>query len=189
LEVVRLRPFTDATSRAFVKERLAENLNVPPADVDDATEAICDAVGAGVPFFLQLVMSQVADAARIDGLPLTPDTVRLVYQERVLGPDCKSRFDHYRSRLKDYYDPDDETRARLVLCYLSDGGKHEESELLAALDAHGLGDPDGEAAGRVLAQLETDYYVVRRGSAVRFLHRVLADWWRVNIRPPAPRAR
>ncbi len=181
LEVFRLRPFSNELASRFVRHLLQEKLGCSPEEEEDLVTEVCSVVGPGVPFFLQVLTGQVVDAIHIEGAPATPGTVRWIYQDRVLGPDCRTRFDHYRSRLGDYYNPDDEIRARVILGMLADGNYHEEDEVLKRLSGCGLDPSDGDNE-RVIDQLEADYYIERRSGAMRFLHRILADWWRMNIR-------
>lgn len=181
LEIFRLRPFNSDVSTNFVTDLLLGKFADTPGDiVNNVASEVCSVVGQGVPFYLQLVTSHVVDAIRIEGASMNAEMVQAVYKEKILGPDCRTRFDHYRSRLKDYYEPDDETRARIILHILADGINHDEGDVLDELKKYGLG-AKGED---VLAQLEIDYYLERRNGKVRFLHRILADWWRVNILEP-----
>ena len=182
LDVFRLRPFHDRLARDFVDGLLAEHLDTG----QKLGQPICEVVGQGVPFYLAMVTAQVLDAIRIEDYPAVAETVHRIYHDRVLGPDCRSRFDHYRSRLKEYLEPEDEQRARLILCRLAHGPQREEV-LLAEVAAHGLETGPEPAGERVLSQLEADYYVIRQDGQVRFLHRILADWWRINIPAPARR--
>jgi hypothetical protein len=181
LEVLRVRPFPEAVADRFVMTLLRDNLEADEPAMREVTRSILEHVGQGVPFYLQLVTSQVVDAITIDGMPLDADTVRSIYEARVLGPDCRLRFDHYRSRLREYYTADDQSRAHAILDLLSDGGDHDESEMIERIEAEGAGLRD--EVMRVVEQLETDFYVERVDGRVRFLHRILADWWRLNIRP------
>ncbi len=183
-EVLRLRPFPPELTRRFVRQLLEGRVECSPMQLKGLIAEVCSVVGPGVPFFVQVVTGQLIDAIQIDGAPASPETLRWVYQSRVLGPDCRTRFDHYRSRLGDYYLPDDERRARVILDVLSDGSDHEEEEVIDQLIDHDLESDDGEHAARVIDQLEADYYIERRSGSIRFLHRILADWWRMNIRPP-----
>lgn len=182
-ERLRLAPFSPELSACFVRGLLHDNLaDLLPAQLEPLVEAICAAVGPGVPYYLQVLSRELVDAVRIEGFPARPESVARVYAERVLGPDCRARFDHYRSRLRERFDATGAECARLLLCQLSDAAPHDESVLIQHPVLHGLG--DAESAREVLEQLEADYYIQRRAGQVAFLHRVLADWWRLNIRPP-----
>jgi hypothetical protein len=189
LEVFRLRPFSEKLAQQFVHNLLHDKLECSTSEMEQLVNEVCSVVGPGVPFFLQVVAGQLVDAIRIEGAPASPETARWVYEDRVLGPDCRTRFDHYRSRLSDYYHPEDETRARIILGVLTDGEKHDESEVVNRLIAHGLDSGTGAETELVMDQLEADYYIERRAGTVRFLHRILADWWRLNIRTTKRRRR
>ncbi len=184
LEVVRLRPFGDSVAREFTHGLLEPCLDVATGDREQVALAILDRIGEGVPFFLQLLSGEVSDAINIEGREPSIATVNFVYEQRVLGPDCRSRFAHYRSRLREYYHGDDELRARLILCKISDYHAHDLDDIVALLIALDLDQLGGTQTERIVRRLESDYYIEQRGGKIKFLHRVLADWWRVNIRPP-----
>jgi hypothetical protein len=187
LEIVRLRPFTPLTAEEFTRLLLSSELGYSPEQVEQSAQTICNLVGEGVPFYLQMLASHLVDAIRIEGHPLGPETVVFVYNERVLGPDCKTRFDHYRSRISAHYLGDDADCAKIILCQLSDREWHTDESLVTAVTAAGV--PSGaERIESVLSQLEVDYYIQRRDGKSAFIHLILADWWRFNIRPPARRS-
>ena len=168
LERLRLDPFPRDVAIRFVTEVLAHER---VAHAPGVPEAIVDAVGTGVPFFLQVLISELA----LEPERLRVEDVERAYRDRVLGPVNKARFSHYATRLRGY--GPDEHAARLALAAVS-SGPLATAELLARLGGvH-------EHPARVLVRLEGDYYLVRDGERWDFHSRLLRDWWLRNAPLP-----
>lgn len=167
LERVRLLPFTPERREEFVRAVL-EGEGQAPADRKVPAQ-IAAALDSGVPFFLQVYLDELLTECRRRSVIPTAALAELVLQDAVLGPRCVGRFDHYLGRLRSYGRL--ETAAREVLHEVSGDRPVHVSRMveLAGLDA-----------GRVVALLESDWYVERDGDIIRFADGFVRRWWRRN---------
>ncbi|MCB9688698.1 MAG: hypothetical protein H6735_26905 [Alphaproteobacteria bacterium] len=162
-----VQPFATELAVRFVKEVL-EHEQV--AFERDVPEVVVRTVGSGVPFFLQVLVSELLEEPRI-----TADRVKAAYRERVLGPANRARFAHYATRLKAY--GQDEEPARRVLAEVVSG----------PLTLAKLEDTTGEQRAtleRVLVRLEGDYYLERDHERWGFQNALMRDWWLRNASLP-----
>lgn len=170
LERFPLRPLERRHAEAFVAAVLeAEDAR---HEIGVAAE-IVRVADCGVPFFLQVLISEAMAEARRQRRGLLVPDIEPIYQDRVLGPGNRARFSHYHSRLKEHYGPLEEP-ARLVLDALV-LDQPLTTRTLADVIARG-----GESAAvldETLALLESDYYVERDGDRVRFANGFLRSWW------------
>ena len=105
-EQSKLEPFSPKVADEFLCA-LADAHDVPlPAPV---RQKILQLVGTRVPYFLQIMFSEISKESKQGRSQPTPASVQKLYLEKVLGADCKNYFDHYYGRLRDYYEPEDET--------------------------------------------------------------------------------
>ncbi|HYV46798.1 MAG TPA: hypothetical protein VFA20_18165 [Myxococcaceae bacterium] len=173
LERFHLQPMEREKSIRFVREVLAgEGCEAE----EDAIITITDAIGTGVHFFLQVLLSECISEARRRNTTLTADQVRSAYEQRVLGPFSRGRFSHYQSRLKSNYGPLEQP-ARIVLGHLAETESATLQELRQVLVIASFADVP---ASDVVARLESDFYVTVQRGAVSFSSRFLRDWWRLN---------
>lgn len=169
LERFRLLPFGPEQATELVAAVLqGEGQVVPP----DLPRRIVSLLGSGVPFFLQVFVDELLSEARRRGSVPDARLAEEVLHEAVLGPRSAGRFSHYLERLRTY--DRSEAVARQVL--------HEAAtrDLVPFADvARIAGDGDVDA-GRLLARLQSDWYLEREGDAVRFADRFVREWWRRN---------
>lgn len=173
LERVRLLPFGVTKSVAFVSAVFeGENQIVP----DDVPSHVVTSIGSGVPFFLQVFLDELLTEARRRCVTPNAELATEVMRD-VLGARCIGRFSHYLERLR-HYGPS-EAAARQTLHEVA---AHETVPLarLAQIARDGGAEP-----ARLLARLESDWYVERDGDLVRFSDAFVREWWRRN----APMAR
>lgn len=170
LERFALRPFVRDDAERFVTAILeAEDARYE----EGVPRKIVEIAATGVPFFLQVLVSEVlAEARRQHRGAIVPD-VADVYHARVLGPANRARFSHYHSRLKEHYGALEEP-ARLVLDELVLDQPRTCDALATAL-AHGS--ESAAVLPAVLALLESDYYVECDGDRVQFSSGFLRAWW------------
>ena len=77
-------------------------------EADDAVfDAVYDALGLGVPHFVQSFFARLQDFAVMNGLTrLTAEAVQTVYENELLGPAGHGSLQHYEHRLKEALDED-----------------------------------------------------------------------------------
>lgn len=176
LQRFRIMPFVADQARAFIREIIAtECIDID----DDAMDEIAAVCRSGVPFYLQVLIAECLSESRRSGTRLTASDVKLIYEERVVGPVNRHLFSHYHTRLRLHY-ADLEDTARVVLSALCSGAKSTD-DLRAALTASGR---DPSPLERLMIRLEGDYYVSRDADIWRFSDGLLADWWSRNGVPP-----
>jgi hypothetical protein len=97
----------------------------------------------------------------------------------VLGVECKTYFDHYYGRLRDYYQPQEEKAARRILRELAMVGAMARDGCYQFYKKEVGGRPDIEEFNRLMADLESDFYVRLDSEARRyeFACKLLRDWW------------
>jgi uncharacterized protein len=96
-----------------------------------------------------------------------------------LGVECKSYFDHYYGRLRDYYQPKEEKAAKKILRTLA-----VESELKRGLCCEIYLQEIGPAADddeftRLMTNLENDFYLQYDAEHAGYVFscKLLRDWW------------
>lgn len=175
-EKLNLEPFPPKVAAAFLDELAQSNrLQLSPA----CKRRMLELVGTPVPYFLQILFSEVAKTHAQDGEPVTPKRIERIYRDKVLGMDCKTYFEHYYGRLRDYYKPSEERAAKRILRQLA-------TEKLLSRDAcfqffkEIIGArADLEDFNRLMSDLENDFYIRYDAEARRyeFSCLLLRDWW------------
>ena len=174
---LKLDPFPPAVADKFL-QALADTEQVPlPAE---CREKMLELVGILVPYFLQILFSEVSKAHLLTGEPVTPDMITRIYRDKVLGVDCKSYFDHYYGRLRDYYTPQEEKAVKRLLRELARVGAMTRDACFA-LYRETLGDESVgvDAFNTTINNLENDFYIRYDAEAGRyeFACKLLRDWW------------
>lgn len=174
LERFHLQPLALDRAAEFVAEVLGgESVPFEPG----TPKKIVEVAGTGVHYLLQVLISECQSEMRQHRWPrLMVEHIQPTYETRVLGPPSRARFSHYHSRLKGNYGALEEP-ARIVLEELTRAPVCDMEELRKALLSHDQGLVD---LGELVARLESDYYVTRSGSQVRFHSNFLRDWWLRN---------
>lgn len=181
LWIERLGPFSRQTAGDFVDAVFVQR----EIKISRATrKAILDSLGEPIPYLLSVFLTAILDRHRATGQPVTPSTVRAALEEDLLGGATAAVFHHYRSRLDEYYSPEDARASRALLALLSRSEEPvsestlyalflEKRQLSASTDAI-------EEMGQLMNQLENDFYVVSRDGHYAFFSRVLRLWWRAK---------
>ena len=175
-EQVRLAPFTQKVAMAFLSELAKTN----KLTLDDPTkQRMLELIGSPVPYFIQVIFSEAAKAHKLDGEQLTPEKVAQVYREKVLGVDCKTYFDHYYSRLRDYYQPQEEKAVKRMLRELATVGSLTRDACFQFYKEKLAERADVEEFNLTMSDLENDFYVRFDFAARRyeFACQLLRDWW------------
>jgi hypothetical protein len=176
LQRFRLMPFDPTTALAFVKAILAEERAAWESGVPEAIVRTC---ASGVPYYLQVIVSECLAETRRAGRMLLASDVQPIYEERVIGPINRHRFSHYHTRLRLHYDGLEEP-ARVVLARLC-SGQRSVDDLRECISASGH---DPAILEPLLVLLEGDYYITRDGQFIAFGDGLVRDWWKRNSTPP-----
>ena len=173
-ERLRLEPFSEPQAKEFLQALgEAHGVTLSPA----CRTKIIRLIGEPVPYFLQILFSEVAKTYP-DGKGATPKKIEEIYHQRVLGMDCKSYFEHYYGRLRDYYKPDEEKAIKRLLRELAFAGKLSRSQtaLIYREETNGF---SIEQFNLLMTNLENDFYVQQDAatSDYGFSCSLLRDWW------------
>jgi hypothetical protein len=134
-----------------------------------------------VPYFLHLLVSQLILEEKLQGNALAPQDIDEVYQKRLLGPACRSHFEHYRQRLRRY----GAGRERAAVAILQEIAQAP----VGRVSQSGLYDTYRRARGKgasslefdeIMADLENDWYVVLDPptNEYYYLLSTMKDWWK-----------
>ncbi len=179
-DFVRL-PVEPVSRRAAERliDGLARTIDTPLSA--ELCDAFLDLIGAPVPYFIHLFVSQLAQQPVAFRQSLTPDALREVYHSRVQGPACKRYFDHYRDHLR-RFGKLGEQAAMAILSEVAGSlnGRVSESALFALYrKTRKRGWSEGEFT-ELINDLECDWYLVRdpNTNEYYFMVKVIADWWK-----------
>lgn len=175
-EQVRLEPFSPAVAKGLLGE-LASSQDIKLSE--PTQRKMLELIGTHVPYFIQVIFSEAAKAHIQDGLPVTPRRVEQIYRDKVLGVDCKTYFDHYYGRLRDYYKPKEEKAIKRILRELAIVGGLTRDVSYQFYREFVPGPADVEEFNHLMTDLENDFYI--RFSAEKqvyeFASKLLRDWW------------
>jgi uncharacterized protein len=136
-------------------------------------------IGAPVPYFIHIFMSQIAQLSLAQRTGLTVAELERIYRDRVLGPTCRHYFNHYSSRLQRY----GKTGEKAALAVLRAVASHGRISRPALFDiyrkARGRTAND-QAFDELMADLEYEWYLRLDTDTNEFHFRlkVMEDWWR-----------
>lgn len=173
LQNVKIEPFLEDVARKMVNglfrgqgQRAAEPV----------IEQVLQEVEVFVPFFLQMLVRATCDLARDRREEISPSLVSEAYRERLISVESRTYFEHFYSRLRDYYDVDDEQAAKAMLRGLALKGELSIQELRNIyMQTHS--EPSDEGFSHLLGDLENDFYLRRQDSFYIFHTKILRDWW------------
>ena len=138
-------------------------------------------VGAPIPYFIQVFVSEVAMAAATGAARIGPKRLREIYADRVLGATCKTYFQHYYDRLRAYERPlEHGAKAMLKALAIAYPEPVPRANLRHLLrEALGRSAGDDDLIG-LLGDLENDFYIRCQsdGEGYAFASKILCDWWR-----------
>jgi AAA+ ATPase superfamily predicted ATPase len=140
-------------------------------------EKLLDCIGEPyVPYFTAILFQMTLREA---GGDLTENGIDEVYNSKLLGAQGKGYFDHYKDRLRIYYDGLMAKAAKEILreACLADEGVPKQFAFQLFIDATNL--DDEERFMDLLYDLENDFYITFDAAIIRFQSKVLRDWWRL----------
>ena len=175
-EQIRLEPFSPNVAHAFLDE-LSQAQETPLSP--QSKRKMVELIGILVPYFLQVLFSEVRKVYLQDRQPISPGDVERIYHEKVLGVDCKTYFDHYYGRLRIYYQPQEEKPIKPMLRALAEVGSLTRDACYQCYrDEVGAG-AELEQFNRLMVELENDFYIrfAPRARRYEFASKLLRDWW------------
>ncbi len=182
LWIERLKPFPRATAGRFVDEIFAAHEVEIEAEV---REAILDLVGEPIPYLLSVYLTAVLDRCRDAGEVVSVEMAQAAFEEDLLSGAVAVTFQHYRSRLDEYYSDLEARAAKAVLATLSRSEEPVLGETLFQIYCKtGQLEPGGEHSEsflQLMNKLENDFYITARDGGFVFFSRVLRLWWRTHF--------
>ncbi len=173
LENVKVEPFPEDVARKLVSALFRGQ---GQRAGDPVIEQVLQEVEVLVPFFLQMLVRATCDLARDRREEISPSLVSEAYRERLISVESRTYFEHFYSRLRDYYDVDDEQAAKAMLRGLALRGELTIQELRNIyMQTHSK--PSDEGFSHLLGDLENDFYLRRQDSSYIFHTKILRDWW------------
>ncbi len=178
-QIVRIGPFSAEDGREYIKELLRnegelKRITLPIID------KFLDLIGAPVPYFIQILAKEsLYEMERRNQKSLSAEIITKAYFEEVLGPASRTYFEHYFTRLKDYYDENIEHVAKRLILEVARLEKVNKTELFKLFRQTSKGKLKDEAFSYLMTDIENDFYVsYDSGSkSYSFTTNVLRDWW------------
>jgi hypothetical protein len=176
-ERLTLSELGEEKAKEFLRRLLASRkITLSPK----SQKEIISLVGAAIPYFIQVFVTELATDLIHDQSAPGPKRLENVYQTRVLGPSCKTYFEHYYNRLRQY-PKTDEQAAKTILRELALANPGSVSrDALYALYRKTAGETGSETGfNRLIGDLENDFYIrCSADGGYRFASKILCDWWR-----------
>lgn len=175
-EQLHLPPFTSEIAAAFIDELAAEHriqLSQP------SKRKMLALIGTLIPYFIRIIFSEVYNTYKLQGEKITPKQIEQIYHDKVLGVNCKTYFEHYYSRFRDYYELDEERAIKRILRQLA-MDETLTRDVCYQFYREKLGDrADIEDFNRLMTDLENDFYIRfdANKSRYEFASKLLRDWW------------
>ena len=178
-QIIRVGVFSEKDGQEYIKA-LLENEGKLKKALNKIADIFLEIVGAPVPYFIQiLAYESLNEMRRLGKKSLSKEIIKKAYYEEVLGPASRTYFEHYFTRLKDYYDGEMELIAKRLILEIARTGKQEKKELFKLFRQLSKGELSDEKFSYLMADLENDFYVSYdfRSKTYKFTTNVLKDWW------------
>ncbi len=178
-QIVNVNPFESRTGQAYIRALLKNEGGLKRIDAA-AIEHISELIGAHVPYFIQiLVYESLIEMRRRKRKSLDTDIIDTAYREGVLGPASRTYFEHYFTRLRDYYDEDIERIAKRLILETARRQEAPRADLFKLFQQLSEGKVNNMQFSYLMTDLENDFYVAYdpESSVYRFTTNVLRDWW------------
>lgn len=144
---------------------------------DDAVDHILNKDSWLIPYYIQIIMSELFDSFKA-GRPILPvaidETIGKIIRDRYRYQDY---FENWKTRLKQAFEKDEYTCARVILDHISVNGTIDHDTLYNLIVKHGVDDPK-----TITNVLEYDGYIYRNTKReYRFNSIILKEWWCLNV--------
>ncbi len=181
LAIVRLRPFDRDTAERFVEAVFVAH---GKAQTPEVSRTILDLVGEPIPFLLAVLLTAIFDRARAGNDAISVEMVHAAFAEDLLGGATAAVFQHYRSRIDQYYPGPEGNAALAILGLLSRTDAPISRETLYAtflkICSRSGNQEDLEAFKRLMEKLDNDFYVISQNDSYAFFSRVVGLWWKTH---------
>ncbi|MCK4766172.1 MAG: hypothetical protein KAW12_28495 [Candidatus Aminicenantes bacterium] len=201
ISIIRLKPFPAETAQKYIEEIfLAQKIELTGA----VKETILETLGEPIPYLLAVLLKAILDRVKILRCEMTPGIVLEAFDEDLLGGSTSAVFQHYRSRIDQYYFDLEGRAAKEILGIMSraDNPVKKDTLFQVYLKTGNLspGVQSREDFLRLMNKLGNDFYLKphSRGGAISrfaagsafdlksqdntyaFYSRVLKIWWKTH---------
>ena len=173
----------------FVRRMLSER------KVEFTTEVpgvVAELLGRPVPYFLQMITSNLYRLWKRDWRQLESNDVRDCFNDLIISSAARDKLQHFYSRIHQYYDEPKRSAAYQLLAMLSlsrDGltRKSLQQKFAGVLHDQGVAEPahqNQQLFNQLLRDLENDFYICELPSEAAkenrydFASRLLKVWWK-----------
>ena len=172
LQRIAVRPFDVETALDMV-EKILDEYGI--ARSDNQAKTIVDSIGAGVPYFLQLLLHRIIDKIDYGRTELTGDMIEKTYTKLVWSDEGRRYFAWYRDSLVAEFPSESRRRAVESMLDSVAAGRCAEQDLKMAFRNEAQ---DGEHAefNRIFNRLKDGFYIAG-GPSYEFTTKILRDWW------------
>lgn len=180
-EPIKVGPFSKDVATDFIIELFeAESHTVDCLMADKILELI----GPPVPYYIQILVSEMVKEARLENAKVSPEQVAKVYKKKVLGVECKTYFDDYYQRLSRYYIPQEEKIVKSLLKELAKVDSISSKNLFNLYMDASNQEGDYEDFALLMNDLVRDFYAEfdTDNQTYSFASKVLKDWWLIHYR-------
>lgn len=178
-QILRIGPFSDEDGREYMKALLKNEGQMSHIN-KSVLDELMKTIGAPVPFFIQiLVYESLNEMRRKLRKTIDKETIHKAYSEGVLGPASRTYFEHYFTRLKEYYDEKNERVAKRLILEVARLGLVKRTELFKLFNLTCRGKLKEEVFSHLMSDIENDFYVSFNPEikSYRFTTNILRDWW------------
>lgn len=147
-------------------------------------DKILELIGPPVPYYIQILVSEMVKEARLENARISPEQAVRVYRTRVLGVECKSYFDDYYQRLSRYYTPKEERIVKTLLRALAKVDSISSKDLFNLYMDASNQKGNREDFALLMNDLVRDFYAEfdPNNQTYSFVSKVLKDWWLIHYR-------
>lgn len=177
--ILRIGPFNETDGIAYIKALLKNEGQIKRVQ-KSVTDEIIKTIGASIPYFIQILVYEILNEMRRQKKKtITKEIIKKAYREGVLGPASRTYFEHYFTRLKDYYDENSEHVAKRLILEVARLEKVNKSALFKLFRQASKGLLKDETFSRLMTDIENDFYVSFNPETklYSFTTNVLRDWW------------
>ena len=184
----KVNVFSQKTAKQFIKETFANEMNFDNKKFEisnDLVDYILELVGEPIPYLLAVFLSAIIDRQSDDSSEqMKKNNILAVFEEDLLYGATSITFQHYRSRLDQYYSGTDSDVAKSILNLLSrtDYAVKKQTLYQIFLEKSKLRPDDSnyDNFSDLMFRLENDFYVKEINRMYSFFSRILRLWWKNN---------
>ena len=188
LFIQKVSVFSPETARRFVKETFSNEMSCKHKNAelpDEWINFILELVGEPVPYLLAVFLNAILDRSReMNRKKITKDDIKMAFEDDLLAGATAITFQHYRSRIDQYYSVTDGNAAKSILNLLSRTKRPVKKETLyqVFLERSNLRPDDSshDQFSHMMARLENDFYLTEKERSYHFFSRALGLWWKNN---------